>query len=97
MLSDGEPIARRLRLEEPRGQLLAQLCHEDLHHLVRTVGDPLAPELVDEAADGDDAVCVQQQQREQRRFLARPRADRPSLEAHVQWAQDQELHRRDQT
>ena len=65
---------------EPIGsKKLAQRRHVALHQLGRARGRPLAPELVDQAVDGDGLVRVQQQHAKQAALLARAERYHPTL------------------
>ena len=53
---DLQRVAGRPRLEQVRGQRLAQLRDVDVHHLDRRAGDLVPPQVIDELVDGDDPV-----------------------------------------
>ena len=67
---DLDRVTGRSRAEHPLGQDLTQLRDVDLHHLLRRLGNLLAPEVVDEPLGRDRPVGVEQQAREQRALLA---------------------------
>jgi len=52
-------VAGRARMQDVRGQDLAQLGDMDLDHLRRRLWSVLAPEVLDEPIDRDDATGVE--------------------------------------
>ena len=77
---------------EPIGSELAQRRHVALNQLRRACGRPFAPELVDQAVDGDGLVRVQQQHAKQAALLARAEWHYPTAVADLQRPEHPELH-----
>ena len=64
-LADLEQVARCTRLQPRLGQRLTQLRDVDLHHLLRRLGDVVAPQLVDDPVTRDRSVRIQKQDGQQ--------------------------------
>ena len=77
---DSQRVARRFRQQPIGPKSLAQLRDIALKRLRRGFRRLLAPEVVDQPVDGDHAVSVQQQDREQRARLCRRQRDRLSVD-----------------
>ena len=92
-----ETVARRARLQELRGQRLAQPRDIDLHHLDGGVGQLVAPQVIHEPLDRHRPAGVEQQAREQRTLLSRAECERLPPVARLERAEDTEVHAADHT
>src|SRR5207302_401673 len=79
------------RHEPLRPERLPELRDVDLERLRGTRGRLLAPELVDEPLGRDDAVSVQQEEREERARLLRCEADGSAVDDRLERPEEPEL------
>lgn len=87
-----DEIARRTSPQQPIRELFAELGNEDLHHLLRALRDVVAPEVIDDAIHGDDAVGVKEQQRQQGLLLASRQLDGSGVVYRLERPQNSEVH-----
>jgi hypothetical protein len=92
--SELEGVSGRARHHVRCRQALSQLGDVDLHHLARRLGGSLAPEIVDQTGDRDDATRVEQEARQQRSLLASAELQRLTVSEHLERAENPELQPR---
>ena len=93
VLSDVEEIAGLTSRQTAVAEDLAQLRHVDVHAVCSARRRPLAPELVDQACGWHDFVGIQEQLRKKAALLLAAELCRLSVQAHLERAEEEELHR----
>ena len=92
MAGEIEDIARRTSPQQAIRELLAKLRDEDLHHLRRRLRHVVAPEVIDDAIHGNDAVGVKEQQRQQGSLPASRQLDGTRVVYRLERPENPELH-----
>ena len=92
MAVEREAVPGRTGLDQPLRHVLAEQRDGDLHHLGCARRHVLAPEVVDDPGRRDDAIRVQQEQRQQRLLLAARQVDGACVVRCLERAQNPELH-----
>ena len=87
-----QQVAGRARDNRVRPQQLAQPRDVDVHRLDGRLGQILSPQLVDEPVGGDELVGIHQQDRQQGTLSHSSERERPGIAAHLQRAEDPEIH-----
>ena len=87
-------VAAAARYEHAFAEHLAKTRYVDPDRLLRRLGRPLTPELVDYAIDGDGFAPVQQEDREDGSLTRSPQGRLPSLDQGLDRPQEPELHQR---